>query len=215
MTERETAPPPPARGKGERTRERLLDAAYDAIIQKGFSGTSIDELVEITGITKSGFFYHFKDKGDLARQLLARFLVEDDAVLDELTVRARQSAEDPLARFVLFINLYAEMLDEMEALHPGCLVAAIVYQEQAFDREVRRLIGDAALRWRLRLRGWFDAIDTRYRTVMPLDPDALADGFSAVIEGAIVLGRALRDPGLVGRQLRLFRDMVKASYGVA
>jgi len=215
MTERETAPPPPARGKGERTRERLLDAAYDAIIQKGFSGTSIDELVEITGITKSGFFYHFKDKGDLARQLLALFLVEDDAVLDELTVRARQSAEDPLARFVLFINLYAEMLDEMEALHPGCLVAAIVYQEQAFDREVRRLIGDAALRWRLRLRGWFDAIDTRYRTVMPLDPDALADGFSAVIEGAIVLGRALRDPGLVGRQLRLFRDMVKASYGVA
>lgn len=215
MRERETAPPPPARGKGERTRERLLDAAYDAIIQKGFSGTSIDELVEITGITKSGFFYHFKDKGDLARQLLARFLVEDDAVLDELTVRAHQSAEDPLARFVLFINLYAEMLDEMEALHPGCLVAAIVYQEQAFDREVRRLIGDAALRWRLRLRGWFDAIDTRYRTVMPLDPDALADGFSAVIEGAIVLGRALRDPGLVGRQLRLFRDMVKASYGVA
>jgi AcrR family transcriptional regulator len=32
--------------KGARTRERLLDLAYDAIIQKGFAATSIKELVE-------------------------------------------------------------------------------------------------------------------------------------------------------------------------
>ena len=53
------------RTKGERTRDRILDVAYDAIIHKGFAGTSIDELVEAAGITKSGFFYHFRDKTDL------------------------------------------------------------------------------------------------------------------------------------------------------
>src|SRR5690242_2247138 len=57
--------------KGERTRERLLDVAYDSITQKGFAATSVEELVEAAGITKSGFFYHFKDKSDLARQLRA------------------------------------------------------------------------------------------------------------------------------------------------
>ena len=36
---------PAARSKGERTRERILDFAYDAIIHKGFAGTSIEELV--------------------------------------------------------------------------------------------------------------------------------------------------------------------------
>ena len=201
--------------KGERTRERILDCAYDAIIHKGFAGTSIDELVEAAGITKSGFFYHFKDKGDLARQLLIRFLAEDDAVMDQLTVRAQQLVDDPLQRFLLFLNLYAELVDGMEELHPGCLVASIVYQDQVFDREVQRLNSEAVLRWRERFLGWIEAIDEKYQPVVPLDRAVLADGLSAVVEGSIVLAKALDDPKLMGRQLRLFRDMVKTTYGVA
>jgi AcrR family transcriptional regulator len=204
-----------APGKGERTRGKILDAAYEAIIRKGFAGTSIDELVEATGLTKSGFFYHFKDKGDLARHLLVRFLAEDDAVIDALKARAEQLVDDPLQQFLLFLNLYAEMADEMEALHPGCLVAAIVYQEQVFDAEVRRLNSEAVMRWRERFIAWFEAIDRKHAPVMPLDRLALADALSAIVEGAIVLAKALDEPALMGRQLRLFRDMVKTAYGVA
>ena len=204
-----------ARTKGERTRERILDAAYDAIIHKGFAGTSIDELVEAAGITKSGFFYHFKDKGDLARQLLVRFLAEDDAIMDQLTLRAQQLADDPLQRFLLFLNLYAELVDGMEELHPGCLVASIVYQDQVFDREIQRLNSEAVIRWRARFLAWLEAIDERYRPVTPIDRRDLADGLSAVVEGSIVLAKALDDPKLMGRQLKLFRDMVKTTYGVA
>lgn len=204
-----------ARSKGERTRERILDAAYEAIIRKGFAGTSIDELVEATGITKSGFFYHFRDKGDLARQLLIRFLAEDEDVMDSLRARAEQLVDDPLQRFLLFLNLYAETVDEMEALHPGCLVAAIVYQEQVFDTEVRRLNSEAVMRWRERFLAWLEAIDAKYEPVTPIDRLALADALSAIVEGSIVLAKALDEPNLLGRQLRLFRDMVKTTYGVA
>jgi TetR/AcrR family transcriptional regulator, transcriptional repressor for nem operon len=201
--------------KGERTRERILDLAYDAIIHKGFSGTSIDELVEAVGITKSGFFYHFKDKGDLASQLLVRFLAEDDAIMDRLTLRAQQLADDPLQRFLLFLNLYAEMVDGLEELHPGCLVASVVYQDQMFDREIQRLNSEAVMRWRARFLGWIEAIDEKYKPVLPVDNEALADGLSAVVEGSIVLAKALNDPKLMGRQLRLYRDMVKTTYGVS
>ena len=203
-----------ARTKGERTRERILDLAYDAIIHKGFAGTSIDELVEAAGITKSGFFYHFKDKGDLARQLLVRFLAEDDEIMDQLTLRAQQLVDDPLQRFLLFLNLYAETVDGLEELHPGCLVASIVYQDQMFDREVQRLNSEAVIRWRARFLGWIEAIDEKYNPVMAVDSEALADGLSAVVEGSIVLAKALNDPKLMGRQLRLYRDLVKAAYGV-
>ena len=79
-----------AQTKGERTRERILDVAYQAIVEKGFAATSIEELVEAAGITKSGFFYHFRDKNDMARQLFDRFLAEDEAIIDTLeTARAR------------------------------------------------------------------------------------------------------------------------------
>ena len=204
----------PGRSKGERTRERILDLAYDAIIHKGFSGTSIDELVEAAGITKSGFFYHFKDKGDLARQLLVRFLAEDDVIMDGLTLRAQQLADDPLQRFLLFLNLYAETVDGMEELHPGCLVASIVYQDQVFDREIKRLNSEGVIRWRARFLAWLEAIDEKYQPVIPIEREALADGLSAVVEGSIVLAKALNDRNLMGRQLRLFRDMVKTTYGI-
>src|SRR3989337_420358 len=85
-----------AQSKGERTREKILDVAYQSIVEKGFAATSIEELVEAAGITKSGFFYHFRDKNDLARQLFDRFLTEDEAIFDTLERRARELSDDPL-----------------------------------------------------------------------------------------------------------------------
>src|SRR5689334_17871233 len=81
---------PAAQTKGEKTRERILDFAYDSIVQKGFAATSIEELVEAAGITKSGFFYHFRDKNDMARQLFDRFLAEDEHIVETLASRARE-----------------------------------------------------------------------------------------------------------------------------
>ena len=54
------------RRKGSETRNQILSFAETAVLEKGFAGTSIDELIAAVGITKSGFFYHFKDKNALA-----------------------------------------------------------------------------------------------------------------------------------------------------
>ena len=53
-------------GKGEATRERILEIAEAAVLAKGFGATSIEEVIAEAGLTKSGFFYHFKDKNALA-----------------------------------------------------------------------------------------------------------------------------------------------------
>src|SRR5215510_9901134 len=84
----ETAP-----RRGSDTRERILDLAEAVVLQKGFGATSIDELVAGAGITKSGFFYHFKDKSDLAKTLLERCLERDHTILDDVFGRARQLHE--------------------------------------------------------------------------------------------------------------------------
>ena len=202
-----------ARTKGERTRTRLLDVAYDSIVHKGFAATSIEELVEAAGITKSGFFYHFKDKNDLARQLLERFLAEDAQILDTLTRRARELADDPLQSFLIFLNLYAELMDEMPELHPGCLVATITYQEQLFDAKVKKMNADSVLALRKRFADWLGEIVARHPPRTAVDLDALADHVTVIVEGGIILSRALADRHLMGRQMRLFRDQVKQLFG--
>jgi TetR/AcrR family transcriptional regulator, transcriptional repressor for nem operon len=202
-----------AKTKGERTRERILDVAYDAIVQKGFAATSVEELVEAAGITKSGFFYHFRDKNDMARQLFERFLAEDEAIIETLEARAHELSDDPLQSFLIFLNLYAQVMDDMEGLHPGCMVATVTYQDRLFDAEVRRMNEDYLRRMRTRFRGSFDKIVAEHPPRVEVDLDALSDHLTAIVEGAIVLSKALNDAALMGKQTRLFRNYVKLLFG--
>lgn len=202
-----------AQTKGERTRERMLDVAYLSIVEKGFAATSIEELVEAAGITKSGFFYHFRDKNDMARQLFDRFLAEDLAIIDTLEARAHELSDDPLQSFLIFLNLYAQMMDDMETLHPGCMVASVTYQERLFDAEVKRMNVEYLERMRARFAGSFDKIIAEHPPRVEIDLDALADHLTVIVEGAIVLSKALNDPGLMGKQTRLFRNHVKLIFG--
>lgn len=206
---------PKSGSKGERTRARIMDIAYDAIIQKGFAATSIDELVEAAGITKSGFFYHFRDKNDLARKLFDRFLDEDETIVDQLEERARKLADDPLQSFLIFLNLYAELMDGMEDLHPGCMVASIAYQEQLFDPALRQMNVDYLLRMRERFECWLTQIGEKHLPHGEVAAADLADMLTGTVEGAIILSKSHRDKGLMGRQMRLYREHIKLLFGVS
>jgi AcrR family transcriptional regulator len=202
-----------ARTKGERTRERLMDLAYESIVEKGFAATSIEELVEAAGITKSGFFYHFRDKNDLARQLFERFLSEDEGIMETLEKRARELSDDPLQSFLIFLNVYAQMMDDMQALHPGCMVATVTYQERMFDAEVRQMNVDYLRRMRERFVRWLKEIVARYPPRIPVELDELADQLNVIVEGAIIQSKALRDESLMGKQTRLYRNLIKLLFG--
>ena len=202
-----------AQTKGERTRERILDIAYESIVEKGFAATSIEELVEAAGITKSGFFYHFRDKNDMARQLFDRFLSEDEKIIETLEQRARELSDDPLQSLLIFLNLYAQMMDDMETLHPGCMVASVTYQERLFDAEMKKMNVDYLLRTRERFADWLKEVVERHPPRMGADLDGLADHLTIIVEGAIIYAKALRDPGMMGRQTRLFRSHIKLLFG--
>ena len=202
-----------AQTKGERTRERLMDIAYESIVQKGFAATSIEELVEAAGITKSGFFYHFKDKNDLARQLFDRFLTEDEGIISTLEARARELSDDPLQSFLIFLNLYAQMMDDMETLHPGCMVATVTYQERLFDADVKQMNVDYLIRMRERFTRWLSEIAAVNPPRIEVDFADLADNLTGIVEGAIILSKALGDEGLMGRQMRLYRNHIKLLFG--
>lgn len=196
--------------RGEQTREKILDIAEDAVLAKGFGATSIEEVIAAVGITKSGFFYHFRDKNELARALLIRFLKRDDVVLDDLF--ASSDHEDPLEGFLAGLDRFADIMGEMQQGHPGCLVATYCYNEVLFDREVRELNRQGVLAWRIRFRRIFEAIQARYPANDVVDADALADMVSSVTEGGIVMAKALKEPAVLADQLRLLRSYVKLLF---
>jgi AcrR family transcriptional regulator len=201
-----------ARTKGERTRERILDLTYEAVIRKGFASTSIEELVEAAGITKSGFFYHFRDKTDLARQLIETYTGRNARFLDDLASRARELSDDPLHSFLIFLKLYAEEMEQMTVGHPGCLVATVTFQDQSWDQGVRQLVIDGVLDWRGRFLGWLEQIAKVYPPKGKAELADLADAILAFTYGGMTIARALGDSTAISRQTVMFRETVRLHF---
>ena len=124
--------------KGEKTREHILATAERLILQRGYSGTSIEEIISEAGITKGGFFYHFDGKNDLAKNLMLRYLDNDVKFFFELAERAQALTEDPLQQLLIFLKLRAEAMDDIQGAHPGCLIASFTYEAQQLDEDVRQ-----------------------------------------------------------------------------
>jgi TetR/AcrR family transcriptional repressor of nem operon len=199
-------------GKGEQTRERILAVAEAMVLRQGFTATGIEAIIEAAGITRNGFFYHFRDKNELAKALLIRFRNHDDALLEDLAGRADALVDDPLHAFLAFLKLFAQVMADLPERHPGCLVASYCYQDQFFSSEIRELSRDFVMGWRRRFRKRLDAISARYPPRAPVDLDALADLVVTLVEGGIILDKVRRDGRTLPRQLMLARSLIQMTF---
>ena len=197
------------RSNGLQTRDRILTTAQNLILSRGFSGTSIDRIIDDASVTKSGFFYHFEGKRDLAKNLLVRFLEEDYQISQELLTRAKSLTEDPLQQLLIFLNLNAELADELPSGHPGCLVASYIYEAQQFDDEIHKIARLGIEKWKALIVNMLESATKKYTPVIDTDVNELADMFAAVYEGAIVIGKLTADKKVLSKQILLYRNYIR------
>jgi AcrR family transcriptional regulator len=193
-------------------REQILDVAGSSIIEKGFSATSIEEIITEVGITKGGFFYHFPDKNELAKALLRRYIDNEDQMFDDIEKRAYELNDDPLHGFLISLKLLAELLDDLPNGHPGCLVAVYCYQSQMFSSEVCRINANGVLAWRRRFQNRLEKIAEKYPLKRDVDLVDVADMLTSVVEGGIILSRVLNDNSKLPDQVMLYREFVRSLF---
>lgn len=197
------------------TQERILAAAESLILERGFSSTGIDEIVDAAAITKSGFFYHYADKNEMAKALVRRYLKNDDQIFADLFTRADSLSEDPLQQLLIFLNLFAETMTNMELTHPGCLVVTFTYERYQTDEQVAEMVRRGVLNWRELIAQRLRKIAKVYEPCMEVDLEELADMFTTVVEGGILLVRVFNQNKHLGKQLLLYRNFLRMIFGPA
>lgn len=205
------------RRDGAGTRNQILDAAEELFLSQGYGGTSVQTILERTGLTKGAFFHHFASKHDLAHALIERYAERDSRVFRSNLERAERLSRDPVQQVLLLVGLYEETMDELTEPFPGCLFASYCYQAGLFDREVHAVLRASMLEWRevfgAKLRAAMEQRPPRM-TSAP-DPADLADTFLAIAEGAFILSKTLGEPKLVAKQLRQYRNYLELLFGTA
>ena len=199
--------------KQPNARERILDIAQQKILLKGYSATSIDEIRQDAHITKGGFFYHFNDKNELALALVQRYLDSDEVFFNDLFERAESLSEDPLQQMLLFLKLLAEAMGDIPNGHPGCLVAAFIYQSMQFEDNVLELIAKGMLDWRQLFKQQLLKVQEKYPMKTDVSIDELADNLTAILEGGIVTSLVLKDPDILSKQILHYRNYIRLLFG--
>lgn len=74
---------PRRRGRPGYDAEAVLNVAVEVFNERGYDGTSMEDLSKRLQITKSGIYHHFESKEDLLAQALSRALDGLSAVVEE------------------------------------------------------------------------------------------------------------------------------------
>lgn len=62
--------PPSTTEKGVETHRRILEAAAELFLDRGYAGTSLNDIIQASGLTKGGFYFHFISKMQVALEAL-------------------------------------------------------------------------------------------------------------------------------------------------
>lgn len=81
------------------TRDRIRDIALDLFTNRGYDGTSLREIAERIGVTKSAVYYHFRTKEEILDSLVEDFLSRVDNVVEAVGPPAAKSREQVLCRY--------------------------------------------------------------------------------------------------------------------
>jgi len=147
------------------TRARLFAAALQLISEQGFTGTTVDAIVERAGVAKGTVYYHFKGKTELVEALIASEL---EPLAERFAIAARASA-DPLERVMAIVRVELEWIRDNRAF--AKLLITELWREDRVWRETLVM-----LRQRILAHVADAIVEGRDAGVFPsdLDPDFAA-----------------------------------------
>jgi len=147
--------------------EQVVQGAMDIFWSNGYQGTSLPDLLQATGLSRSSLYAAFGDKHGLFLLALDRYIANALARIDQ----EMDGQRDPWDGLRLFLSGYVQRNSGAKG-RKGCLVVATAMELAGKDADVER-----------RIRGFFQAVEAR-----------LADTFErAQKEGTLADGLAPRD----------------------
>ena len=169
-------------------RAEILDAAARLIAGQGFTQTSIEDVIEASGLCgKSHFYHYFKSKEELGHQVLnrsfERFGERGLAILREPLI-------DPLERLSLFIDsiVVAQAERGCTGGSPFCgLFAEMADAHEGFRTRINSVFES----WAEQIRSLLEEARAKLRD--DVDAARVARFIIATLEGAVLMTRVKRE----------------------
>ncbi|UCA57635.1 MULTISPECIES: TetR/AcrR family transcriptional regulator [Aequorivita] len=186
--------------KSEITKQLIVEKTASVFNSKGYAGTSISDIMTITGLSKGCIYGNFGNKDEVA---LAVFDYNHGKVNEHMKVRiaARDSSID---RLLVYPNTYKNYF-KYPYLLAGCPILNTATEADDTHPQLRERAAKALGFWKTSLENQIKRGITRKEIKEDTDPTAIAVVMISMIEGAFMQAKVTKRT----KELRIAMDFLE------
>jgi len=183
-------------GKAERTKIFIAEKTASLFNQKGYAGTSLNDMTDATGLTKGAIYGNFEDKDDVA---LAAF----DHSMNSLISQVRELQADErsaLGKLKAFITVYSNGL-RSPVLKDGCPIVNTGIEADDTHVLLKEKANAALSRWHKSVSAIIQQGKMQGEFKENVNSNEFASLMIAMIEGGFTLSKISGDASYLNQSL--------------
>jgi AcrR family transcriptional regulator len=179
--------------KGVQTRQKIIEKSLKLFCVKGYYNTSINDILQATGLTKGGLYGHFASKEDLW------YAVYEEAlrIWRKIVFQGIQSSANPLERIRTLIENDIKNKLGSHVFEGGCFFHSMLVELSGQSPDMSRRLMQGFNKLAELIRAWLEQADQQGLLKAGLNYNEIANTIIIALNGAAALYAASRDPSLL------------------
>jgi AcrR family transcriptional regulator len=174
----------------QRTRERLLQAAFQEVHRYGFQSAGIDTMLASTNVTKGALYYHFESKEALGYAIIEEIVAK--LTNDRWMLPLQQCKDkDPIDALIGVVQAIPHQPKDVKG---GCPLVNLTQEMSQLDEQFRTRLERIFRAWREGIATTLRRGQSQGTVRRNLVPEETASFLVALVEGYEVLAKNAQDP---------------------
>ncbi|MDB5257389.1 MAG: TetR/AcrR family transcriptional regulator [Chitinophagaceae bacterium] len=174
--------------RSETTRQFIIETTAGIFNQKGYAGTSMSDLTEATKLTKGSIYGNFENKEEVA---LAAFEYNQSLRVELLTKKVN-SCKTYKEKLMVHIGMYDGTIKH-QITPGGCPLMNTAIEADDTHEGLRKKAAEGLVQWKKALAALIKGGIAAKEFKKDTDANQLALSLLALIEGAILIGKATKN----------------------
>ncbi len=173
----------------ERTRQRLLQAAFREVYRYGFQSAGIDTILAATNVTKGALYYHFESKEALGYAIIEEIVAEIPRERWLLPLE-RSKDKDPIDALIGIVQAIPSRPRDVKG---GCPLVNLAQEMSQLDEQFRKRLERIFHAWQEGIAMALRRGQSQGTVRRDLVPEETASFLIAMVEGYEVLAKNAQD----------------------
>ncbi len=171
--------------KSEKTKRYIIEKTASLFNMKGYAGTSISDITDVTGLTRGSIYGNFKNKDEVAIQA---FIYNVDQIISSIKIELKKAPTyfDKLMVYPIFYrNIYRSI-----SSFGGCpIINTLVESDDTHDDLKKQALRIITI-WNRTIAEIVTKGKKYGEFKKDADPDAIADIVISLVEGGVAMTKA-------------------------